>query len=74
MHGLLPCSFCNIFILNILCNQGNNFSNLVLFLSHLFPVLVIFGEDVAFGGVFRCTVGLADKYGAFLMTYGSGSF
>ncbi|XP_022081743.1 2-oxoisovalerate dehydrogenase subunit beta, mitochondrial-like isoform X1 [Acanthaster planci] len=24
---------------------------------------VIFGEDVAFGGVFRCTVGLADKYG-----------
>ncbi|KAK7108344.1 2-oxoisovalerate dehydrogenase subunit beta, mitochondrial-like [Littorina saxatilis] len=25
---------------------------------------VIFGEDVAFGGVFRCTVGLRDKYGA----------
>lgn len=24
---------------------------------------VIFGEDVAFGGVFRCTVGLQDKYG-----------
>eukprot|EP00057_Strongylocentrotus_purpuratus_P028899 XP_011683373.1 PREDICTED: 2-oxoisovalerate dehydrogenase subunit beta, mitochondrial isoform X1 [Strongylocentrotus purpuratus] len=24
---------------------------------------VIFGEDVAFGGVFRCTVGLADKHG-----------
>lgn len=24
---------------------------------------VIFGEDVAFGGVFRCTVGLRDKYG-----------
>nr|ACO12965.1 2-oxoisovalerate dehydrogenase subunit beta, mitochondrial precursor [Lepeophtheirus salmonis] len=23
----------------------------------------IFGEDVAFGGVFRCTVGLQDKYG-----------
>ena len=23
----------------------------------------IFGEDVAFGGVFRCTVGLRDKYG-----------
>jgi len=23
----------------------------------------IFGEDVAFGGVFRCTVGLAEKYG-----------
>ncbi|CAH1233447.1 PDHB [Branchiostoma lanceolatum] len=27
------------------------------------PTAVIFGEDVAFGGVFRCTVGLADKYG-----------
>ena len=25
--------------------------------------LVVFGEDVAFGGVFRCTVGLKDKYG-----------
>lgn len=25
--------------------------------------LVIFGEDVAFGGVFRCTVGLEEKYG-----------
>ena len=24
---------------------------------------VIFGEDIAFGGVFRCTVGLQDKYG-----------
>lgn len=25
--------------------------------------LVCFGEDVAFGGVFRCTVGLQQKYG-----------
>lgn len=25
---------------------------------------VIFGEDVAFGGVFRCTVGLGEKHGA----------
>jgi hypothetical protein len=24
---------------------------------------VIFGEDVGFGGVFRCTMGLAEKYG-----------
>lgn len=29
----------------------------------LLCVSVIFGEDVAFGGVFRCTVGLRDKYG-----------
>lgn len=28
------------------------------------PSAVIFGEDVKFGGVFRCTMGLADKYGA----------
>ncbi|CAG2105748.1 unnamed protein product [Medioppia subpectinata] len=27
------------------------------------PTAVIFGEDVAFGGVFRCTVGLQDKFG-----------
>src|SRR5690606_38030479 len=24
---------------------------------------VVFGEDVAFGGVFRCTMGLREKYG-----------
>ena len=29
----------------------------------------VFGEDVAFGGVFRCTVGLREKYGK----YSSGS-
>lgn len=27
------------------------------------PTATIFGEDVAFGGVFRCTVGLQDKFG-----------
>lgn len=27
------------------------------------PNAVIFGEDVAFGGVFRCTIGLQDKFG-----------
>ncbi|XP_015903426.1 2-oxoisovalerate dehydrogenase subunit beta, mitochondrial [Parasteatoda tepidariorum] len=27
------------------------------------PTAVVFGEDVAFGGVFRCTVGLQDKHG-----------
>ncbi|KAK9505702.1 hypothetical protein O3M35_009693 [Rhynocoris fuscipes] len=27
------------------------------------PTAVIFGEDVAFGGVFRCTLGLQEKYG-----------
>jgi len=26
-------------------------------------VVVVFGLDVAFGGVFRCTVGLQQKYG-----------
>jgi len=27
------------------------------------PKAVIFGEDVKFGGVFRCTMGLNEKYG-----------
>lgn len=27
------------------------------------PTAITFGEDVAFGGVFRCTKGLQDKYG-----------
>ncbi len=26
------------------------------------PKAVVFGEDVAFGGVFRCTIGLKEKY------------
>ena len=30
---------------------------------------VVFGEDVAFGGVFRCTIGLKDKYGRLLSVY-----
>lgn len=29
----------------------------------MFLHTVIFGEDVAFGGVFRCTVGLQEKHG-----------
>ncbi|KAA8494801.1 2-oxoisovalerate dehydrogenase subunit beta, mitochondrial [Porphyridium purpureum] len=28
------------------------------------PSAIIFGEDVAFGGVFRCTTGLREKFGA----------
>jgi len=27
----------------------------------------VFGEDVAFGGVFRCTMGLAEMFGMFLV-------
>lgn len=27
------------------------------------PTAIIFGEDVAFGGVFRCTMGLQEKFG-----------
>ena len=27
------------------------------------PSAIVFGEDVAFGGVFRCSVGLREKYG-----------
>lgn len=30
---------------------------------YVFHCVAVFGEDVAFGGVFRCTVGLKDKYG-----------
>jgi 2-oxoisovalerate dehydrogenase E1 component beta subunit len=26
-------------------------------------LIVVFGEDVAFGGVFRCTLGLKEKFG-----------
>jgi 2-oxoisovalerate dehydrogenase E1 component beta subunit len=27
------------------------------------PKALVFGEDVKFGGVFRCTMGLNEKYG-----------
>lgn len=29
------------------------------------PHALCFGEDVAFGGVFRCSLGLQDKFGSF---------
>lgn len=32
------------------------------FLEYL-NILVVFGEDVGFGGVFRCTSGLRERYG-----------
>lgn len=28
------------------------------------PFQITFGEDVAFGGVFRCTVGLREQFGS----------
>lgn len=28
----------------------------------------VFGEDVAFGGVFRCTMGLAEMFGMLIVT------
>lgn len=31
------------------------------------PNSVCFGEDVAFGGVFRCSIGLKDKFGEFFL-------
>jgi pyruvate/2-oxoglutarate/acetoin dehydrogenase E1 component len=37
----------------LLQSQFVSFSNFV----------VVFGEDVAFGGVFRCTLGLAEMFG-----------
>ncbi len=40
------------------------FSPLILFVYFKIIILVIFGEDVAFGGVFRCTTELRSKYGA----------
>jgi 2-oxoisovalerate dehydrogenase E1 component beta subunit len=43
------------------CFQFPSQKNKFVFTFMLLPV--IFGEDVAFGGVFRCTVGLKDKYG-----------
>lgn len=38
--------------------------NLIFDLNLFFSVL--FGEDVAFGGVFRCSVELKDRYGKFI--------
>lgn len=38
-------------------------SNVFALFKNFDVLAVIFGEDVAFGGVFRCTVGLQEKHG-----------
>lgn len=48
----------NMILQNILLNW--NISKAHPNIEHF---LVIFGEDVGFGGVFRCTIGLQKKYG-----------
>jgi pyruvate/2-oxoglutarate/acetoin dehydrogenase E1 component len=36
---------------------------MILYSYNVIDFIVVFGEDVAFGGVFRCTVGLQEKHG-----------
>ncbi|GAX84862.1 hypothetical protein CEUSTIGMA_g12283.t1 [Chlamydomonas eustigma] len=43
-----------------LCNAVNDALNIALDTN---PTACVFGEDVGFGGVFRCTVGLMERYG-----------
>uniref|UniRef100_A0A915A1F9 Transketolase-like pyrimidine-binding domain-containing protein n=1 Tax=Parascaris univalens TaxID=6257 RepID=A0A915A1F9_PARUN len=43
-----------------LCQAVNNAMDIAL---NSDPSTCLFGEDVAFGGVFRCSVGLQKKYG-----------
>ncbi|VDN56547.1 unnamed protein product [Dracunculus medinensis] len=43
-----------------LCQAVNNAMDIALKTD---PTACVFGEDVAFGGVFRCSVGLQEKYG-----------
>jgi 2-oxoisovalerate dehydrogenase E1 component beta subunit len=49
-----------------LANDNTASKTFFIFIFCLFQmfILVIFGEDVAFGGVFRCTTELRSKYGA----------
>lgn len=35
----------------------------VQLIAYITPSAYVFGEDVSFGGVFRCTTGLADRFG-----------
>lgn len=35
----------------------------LFYFDNFSTIPVIFGEDVGFGGVFRCTIGLQDKFG-----------
>lgn len=44
-----------------LCSAINNAMDLAMKKD---PSAVLFGEDVKFGGVFRCSVGLNEKYGS----------
>ncbi|CAJ0585222.1 unnamed protein product, partial [Mesorhabditis spiculigera] len=44
-----------------LCQAVNNAMDIAMATD---PSAILFGEDVAFGGVFRCSLGLKDKYGS----------
>jgi len=50
--------------LECVLEKDKSSSKLFSFLFEIiFKFIVLFGEDVAFGGVFRCSIGLREKYG-----------
>lgn len=56
------------------CVQSRDYFVLykLLIIIQLYNILllsVVFGEDIAFGGVFRCTDGLKEKYGVCLCVH-----
>lgn len=52
---------CYFFCITFFCQFA--FSFLGVFLTRFLFSSYVFGEDVGFGGVFRCTTGLADRFG-----------
>lgn len=55
MNISVACLFFIFAIMNILCAS--------LYSPAFHSSAYVFGEDVSFGGVFRCTTGLADRFG-----------
>ena len=62
MHPALGITFRSAFLR---CGSVHACTSLVLRFVNMkvASYAVVFGEDVAFGGVFRCAVGLREKFG-----------
>ena len=68
-HYLQECVYVCMYVV---CSSGSRLTSIIctyvcmyvcMYLCDSDPTCIVFGEDVGFGGVFRCTVGLQEEFG-----------